>query len=210
MTISHGVATITDRGVTADQLEDAGVNVDDQPRAARSFAAVRDSIGLPFAIGAGPWEIASSVDVGDIAIAVQVLADAAIRADGLRVLGSGNRATSFADKSVSRLSARTAVVPKAKMPGRHGGDRQVTLAYKGNDDARFYVQALSGSDKDSRTRSYDHASGLFLGAPPDQKHRVALRQNASWELSLINNLREVCQVVDEDEIDDFVSSTAAA
>jgi hypothetical protein len=85
----------------------------------------------------------------------------------------------------------------------------VTLSYRGNGGEKFYVQALSGRNPEVRGHSYDHASGLFLGAVPTLTHRVALLENGSWELWQVRNLEEVCRVVVENEVDDFVASTAA-
>lgn len=205
--VRDGVALVTDRGLVADQLEDAGVSVD-SGKAAKSFAAVRDSVGLPPSLGSEAWEISAGVDRSDLAIAIQAITDAAMRADGLRVLGRSKMSASFADRSVRRLGLRTAVVPRAQMPGRSGERRQVTLAYKGNDDSEFYVQALAGRDQDARQRSYDHTSGLFIGAKPEKSHRIALLQEGRWDRWQVANLREVCRVIDEVEIDDFVDSTA--
>jgi hypothetical protein len=206
-TISGGVATVTDRGLTADELGDFGLDLS-SGRAARSFIAVRDSTGLAPAFGAEEWEITARVDAADIAIAVQAVADAAIRADGLRALAQTERVASFAEKTIDRISITTAVVPRAKLPGKHGSDRKVTLSYLGRDSQNYYVQALAGRDNETRIRSYDHASGLFLGASPSITHRVALLQHGRWERWQVENLTEVCKVIDEREADQFIADTA--
>lgn len=206
--VDQGVVTITDRGLTAEELCDAGLDMQ-SPRVARSFDAARDSTGLAPAFGSADWEITASADVGDIAIAIQSVADAAIRADGLRVLATAKRSSSFATQTIDRVSVRTAVLLRAPMPGKHGSSRQVTLSYGGRDEQPYFVQALSGGDKEARIRSYDHASGLFFGATPELTHRVALLQKGAWERWQIETLRDLCQVVDEEETDQFVAATAA-
>lgn len=204
---TDGVATVTDRGLAADELAIAGLDL--TGRAARSFAAVRDSTGLAPMFGADDWEISASVDAADVAIAVQAVADAVIRADGLRALVTAARPASFGDKTIARFAAHAAVVPRDKMPGKHGAMRRVTFSYRGRDEAQYYVQALAGRDTETRVRSYDHASGLFLGAAPEPNHRVALLQHGDWERWQIENLREVCRVVDEQDAEQLVADTAA-
>lgn len=206
--IADDVATVTDRGLAADELADAGLDIS-TGRVARSFAAVRNSTGLAPVFGAENWEITASVDAADIAIAVQAVADAAIRADGLRALAKSRRLADFAEQSVDLISHRTSVIPRAKMPGVHGSLRRVTLSYPGRDHKPYYEQALPGRDSETRVRSYDHASGLFLGAAPDLLHRVALLQQGDWELWQVKNLSQVCQVVEEKDADEFVAETAA-
>jgi len=206
--ISQDTVTVTDRGLTADELCDAGLDLQ-TTRVARSFAAVRDSTGLPPAFGSEDWEITASADIGDIAIAIQSVADAAIRADGLRVLSTVKRRMTFADRALRKFLDRAAVVPHPKMPGKYGSNRQVTLSYGGKDELPYYVQALSGGDNEARVRSYDHASGLFLGATPDMSHRVALLQQGAWEAWQVRNLGEVCRVIEEQDADEFIAATAA-
>ncbi len=209
VTIDGGIASVTDRGLAADELTDAGVDLQSS-RVFQSFSAVRGSTGLVPMFGAEPFEISASVDVEDVAIAIQAIADAAMRADGLRVLSATTRAVSFADRSIERVNARTPVIPRAPMLGRHGEKRVVTFSYTGRGDVSYYVQALSGKDPDARSRSYDHASGLFLGALPEKTHRIALLQDAKWEPWRVDYLQELCRTVDENDIDDFVDSTATA
>lgn len=208
VTFESGAVSVTDRGLTADELSDAGLDLS-SGRVARSFSAVCASTGLPPVFGAENWEITASADAADVAIAVQAVADAAMRADGLRALATSSRSATFAEVAVARVAARTAVVPHAKMPGKYGAIRRVTLSYVGHDNESYYVQALAGRDRESRVRSYDHASGLFLGAAPSITHRVALLQHGDWESWQVKNLGEVCRVIDEEEADDFIAATAA-
>jgi hypothetical protein len=206
--IEGGVVTVTDRGLAAEELADVGLDFS-SGRLARSFAAVRDSTGLAPMFGAEEWELTASADAADIAVAIQAVADAAIRAEGLRALSVSRRSVTFADRAIRQLSTRTPVVPRAKMPGKYGAERLVTLSYKGRDSQNYYVQALAGRDSETRSRSYDHASGLFLGATPSVTHRVALLQKGEWESWQVNNLTEVCKVVEETEADKFIAETAA-
>lgn len=208
VTIDGGVVTVTDRGLAAEELTDVGLDFS-SGRLARSFAAVRDSTGLAPMFGAEEWELTASADAADIAVAIQAVADAAIRAEGLRALAASRRSVTFADRAIHRVAARTAVVPRARMPGKHGAARPVTLSYKGRDRENYYVQALAGRDSDTRIRAYDHASGLFLGATPSLSHRVALLQEGDWEPWQVHNLTEVCKVIDETDADQFIADTAA-
>ncbi|WP_156686773.1 hypothetical protein [Mycobacterium sp. Marseille-P9652] len=208
VTIDDGVVTVTDRGLAADELSDAGLDFS-SGRLARSFAAVRDSTGLPPMFGAEEWELTAAADAADVAVAIQAVADAAIRAEGLRALAGSRRSATFADRAIDRVAARTPVVPRARMPGKYGPGRLVTLSYAGRDSENYYLQALAGRDSDTRIRSYDHASGLFLGATPSLNHRVALLQKGDWEPWQVHNLTEVCKVIDETEADQFIAETAA-
>lgn len=208
VTLSNDIVTVTDRGLSADELADVGVDIA-AGRANRSFHAVRDSTGLPPMFGADEWEISVTADIADIAVAVQAVEDAAMRADGLRALSRSIRPVTFADQAVNLVGSRVEVVPKARMPGKHGANRQVTLSYLGNDEQPYYVQALSGGGSETRMRSYNQASGLFIGAEPQRSYRVALLQHAAWDGWQVENLRDICRVVDEDEVNDFVKLTAA-
>lgn len=208
VTLSHDLATVTDRGQATGVLEDYGVDWT-KGRARDSIAAIRRSIGLPPVFGSQDWELTASVDPADVAIAVQAIADAAMRVDGLQVLARTARASSFADLSVQRVASRAAVVPRAKMPGKYGEHRQVTLSYPGSDGDDYFVQALGSRDRDTRTAGHDHASGLFLNAAPTVSHRIALLQSGSWEDWQVKNLQTVCRVVDEADVDEFVQGTAA-
>ncbi|AOT25780.1 hypothetical protein SEA_TORTELLINI_35 [Mycobacterium phage Tortellini] len=209
ITVTAGLVNVTDRGQTADVLLDYGVDRT-KGRAAASFDAVRRSVGLPPVFGSADWEITAAVDPSDVAIAVQAVADAAMRADGLRVLARDTRSASFADKSVRRISERTAVVPRARIPGRHGGQRPVTLSYPGKDGGDYFLQALASRDSETRLTAYDHASGLFMNAQPELSHRIALLEDGSWEPWQIKGLKSICRVVVEDEVDSLVQDTAAA
>lgn len=199
--------TITDRGQAADVLLDAGVDFN-TPRISQSFASVRESTGLPGSIGAENWEISVTVDRADLAVAVQAVTDAAMRSDGLRVLSRTQVAQTFADRVISTVGDQFPVVPKAPLKGRNGGLRRVT-ARVDVDDAHYYVQALSGRSSTQRWESFDHASGLFFDASPDPKHRVAIMQAGDWEFHQVQGLKQICRVVQEADVSDFMAGLAA-
>ena len=208
LTAAGDAVTVTDRGQSADELLNAGVDLRSKS-VYRSFASVRESTGLPGSIGAEDWELSVTVDSADLAIAVQAVSDAAMRADGLRVLSKAHVATTFADTVLMTVSERFPVVPRAPLAGRNGGSRKVTARVDVRDDDQYFVQALSGKTSERRWESYDHASGLFLNASPDPKHRVAIMQSGNWEYFQVEGLKSVCRVILEDEVPDFMNSLAA-
>lgn len=207
VTTGADVAQVTDRGLTADVLADYGVDLTAR-RAAESFAAVRKSVDLPPAFGAEDWEISATVDFADVAVAIQAVTDAAMRADGLKVLAAGAKPARFSEKSTQQVGCRTAVTPRAKMLGRHGSSRTVTLSYPGQDHQPYFLQALSAGDNETRTRHYDHTSSVFFRAVPDRSHRVALLQDGDWDDWQVSGLKDVCEVIREGDLNDFLTSTA--
>lgn len=201
--------SVTDRGTAADALADVGVDL--SGRARKSFEAIVKAIDLSPAFGAEWWEISVSTDQEGLAAAIQAVSDASMRADGLRALGGGRRRRSFGDVVVNAAAQHTAVVPRASMATRRGdAQRQVTLKFDGRREGeQFYLQALSSRDAEARSHAYDHASGLFLAAEPDQHHRVALLQDGPWERWQEDALRDVCEVVHQSEMEAYLHSVAA-
>ncbi|MDV7357688.1 hypothetical protein R4282_32360 [Rhodococcus oxybenzonivorans] len=198
---------VTDRGLAADQLHDLGIDIN-RGAGNRSFQAVINSTGLSPAFNAEPWEITASAERGDIAIAIQAVADAAMRADGLSALARAPRKRSFADRIVHSIGElNLQVVPKAPILGRHGGKRQVTARVDVRE--QYYLQALPGQSAQQRMDSYDHASGLFLDAVPSKDHRVAVIEEGKWEAWQVSSLKQICKVTDESELPQLLERIAS-
>lgn len=196
---------ITDRGLAAEELTDAQVNLESGV-AFKSFDVIRASTGLSPVFGAEWWEITAETDRADLATAVQAVSDAAMRADGLRALSRAPRKRTFSERVINSIASQNfTVIPKAKIAGRRGGQRQVTARVDARE--RFFVQTLSGTTSDQRLNSYDHASGIFFDAEPDRAHRLAvIQRNDKWESWQLESLREICTVTEESDLTDRLAA----
>ncbi len=192
---------ISDRGLIADHLDTFGVDLG-RTNVAESWSLIRSSVGFPVAFGADDWELTAVAGRATLALAIQAIADSAVRGDALRVLARGYVPQTFAGRITSRLGRTLAIVPKAPMPGRHGGVRIVTCT-AGTKRPR-YVQALSGGA--SKIPSFDHAVSLWAGSNTDKEDRVSLLQDrgSDWEPWQISQLAEVSQTVTERNIDALI------
>jgi hypothetical protein len=192
-----GQVEVTDRGLTAEQLSLVGVDIT-RGVAQSSWEAVRTSGHTLPAMGAESWEISAAGGWEQLSHLVQVVADTALRAEGLRVLTRQVRHRTFSESVVVRLAeARLPVVPRAPMSGRNGSARLVTC--KVDVESGFYVQALAGRDSEARLQAFDHGFALFSTAVPDQRRRIAVLQDAPWPAWQVNDLRDVATVLTGDE-----------
>lgn len=195
--------SVTDRGLTSDLLGMAGVDIS-RPNVAASWNAVLQSGRMPPAFGAEPWEITASGSPDDLSTLVQVVADTALRAEGLTVLATGRRRGTFADTVLQQVVAHNLpVVPRAPMPGRHGSQRKVTC--KIDVHAGVFLQALAGKDREARSGAFDHAAALFAGSAVSKSSRLCVLQGNEWDGWQIGDLREVAHVSLEDELPDLLA-----
>lgn len=202
------LVTVTDRGLVADHLDMFGVDLD-RTTVAGSWAAIRAGITFSPAIGSDDWDISAMGGQGEMAALVQAVADAAVRADGLRVLASGHTPKSFAGRVVAAIGERVAVVPRAALPDRFGAQRQVTCSV-GVSNVR-YVQALSSGSKARRVQNFDKARSMFSSSTAPEKHRVSLLEGSAstWDRWQMDGLREVGVVAFDHDIDRFIVGVLA-
>ena len=153
--VAADLVTVSDRTMTAFHLSDvAGLDLATGV-AARSWQAVLESAGVPIDLTARPWEIATTVDDGDLDRALRRIIEACLRADGLRFLAKGPRRLSFGARVTSLVSeVAQSVVPNQTVSLRSGGQRSVTVEATRGDGRRVLVQAMSSAD---RTAQCDHA-----------------------------------------------------
>lgn len=195
--------SVTDRGLTADLLGISGVDIS-RGSVAKSWEAVLKSGRTLPAFGAESWEITASGGAEDLPTLVQVVADTALRAEGLKVLASTRRGGSFAESVLRQITAHDlAVVPRAEMPGRHGSRRQVTC--KIEVAAGVFMQALAGKDRDTRSGAYDHAAALFGDSQAPLSSRLCVLQGRQWDKWQIDGLKDVARVSLDDELKDLLT-----
>lgn len=200
--------SVTDRGLTSDQLGLSGVDIS-RGAVAKSWAAVLKSGRTLPAFGAESWEITASGGAEDLPTLVQAVADTALRAEGLKVLASGRRGGTFADTVVQRITAHNlAVVPRAEMPGRHGSRRKVTC--KIEVAAGVFMQALAGKDRDTRSGAYDHAAALFGDSRAPLSNRLCVLQGGQWDKWQIDGLKDVARVSLDDELKDLLAEYSSS
>ncbi len=200
---------ITDRGMAADALALAGVDLGTKG-AASSWAAVKRQLDVPTSVltDVGQYELAGSSDTSGLGVALASVAEAVLRADGLRVLSNIRPRLTFPDRVIRHAHDKSlAVIPRAPVPTRFGATRSVTCRVEGKDWA--FVQALSAGSHFNE--AYDHARSIFGDAREDQrKHLVAIVAEAArpepWQL---RSLKEHSKVILEREQDDFFASLAA-
>lgn len=193
---------ISDRGLVADHLDTFGVDLG-RANIAESWNMIRASVGFPAAFGADDWELTAVTGAGTLAVAIQAVADSAIRGDALRVLARGYVPQTFAGRVTSILGRTLTIVPKAPIPGRHGGQRTVTCV-AGVKRPR-YIQALSGGA--SRVQSFDHALALWVGSDVEQSDRISLLQHhgRDWEPWQVAQLRDISRTITEEDIDALIA-----
>ncbi|MEO5710210.1 MAG: hypothetical protein ABIQ59_10355 [Nocardioidaceae bacterium] len=206
--VADGLFNLSDRGLAADALALAGVDLGGGA-AASSWAAVRDSLDLPAAVmrDLTPFEISGSADKEGLGLALTEVGEAVLRADGLRALGRQRRRLTFKDRVIRHAAERNlTVVPRAKVKTRFGSQREVTCRVQGSDWA--YVQALSGGPNFNET--YDHARSIFGDTKTSSDHLVSVIADnskiADWQE---RSLGELSRVVHESQQDDFWASLAS-
>lgn len=203
-----GEFVVSDRGQASDNLSLAGV--DFQKRAvARSWKAVQASVESdPFVVWIpSPWEIAARATQTDLGLAIHQVAEAAMRADGLRVLtGARTRGTRFDAKLISEASeAGLTVVPHAEIQSTVGVKRKVSVLIEGTRKA--YVQAV-GPTQDA-WESYDRARSLFADTQLDMKERfTVLSRESTLSREQIRGIGQHSEVVDEEDFPELLQRVA--
>ncbi|WP_327640013.1 DUF1828 domain-containing protein [Kribbella sp. NBC_00482] len=200
--IGEDLYNITDRGLAADTLAAAGVDLS-RRMPHNSFVAIKGSVELAPAIELdkpGEYDLSASATAAEVGRAVVELSEAVLRAEGLKALARQRKPATLKDRIVSlagRYDSLT-VQPLARMPLRYKGvRRQVSCRVAGPRDLAF-VQAVGRA---SQTTAYDHAKSIFSDASVPSSQRLAVIEGTyrleEWQLA---GLREVCSVVDENEL----------
>jgi hypothetical protein len=120
-------ARINDQGLLSNHLDVAGVDLG-KKQIATAWTRIQTSVGYAPDFSAKPWELSALAERNRLSSALYAVADAAVRADGLRVLASQYRPRSFSERVVRTLGRRLTVVPRAVIPGKYGSQRVVTCS----------------------------------------------------------------------------------
>lgn len=199
---------LTDRGLVADALSIAGVDLG-SGGAGSSWRAVQHSLELaPLASRpVSPYELTASADRTGLGWALTELGEAMLRADGLRALGRAPSRARFTDAVIQRASSKhLTVIPRARRRTRIGSDRTVTCKVEGRDWA--FVQALSASP--NVNEAYDHARSIFGDTDVGPSHLVAVVADGAlledWQRK---SLAGLSTVITESEQDEFWTSLAS-
>lgn len=208
--MSPDVYTVSDAGLSASELADCGVDVSSQ-RAVKSWNAVLRHMDVPPSMTAKPWEIQAETDRAGLSHAINVVAEACLRADGLSVLAAPASRRSFSERVTSTIAgAGLTVVPLARIPVRHGGARHVTCLVENEGKRDVFVWALSANDQNlSHDRAYSVFGGAVGSLRREQLVSAVEGALAHWEAPLLRSLEEVSVITAESGLVDAVRTAAA-
>ena len=205
-----GLFDLTDRGLVADALAIAGLDLASKG-AGSSWRAVRHSLELA-PLASRPvslYELTASTDRAGFGLgwALTELGEAMLRADGLRALGRAPSRARFTEAVIQRASGKhLKVIPRARLRTRFGSDRTVTCKVEGRDWA--FVQALSAGP--NVNEAYDHARSIFGDTDVGPSHLVAVVADGAlledWQRK---SLAGLSTVITESEQDEFWTSLAS-
>ena len=203
-----GLFDLTDRGLVADALAIAGVDLG-SGGAGSSWRAVRHSLELTPLVSrpVSLYELTASTDRAGLGWALTELGEAMLRADGLRALGRAPSRARFTEAVIQRASGKhLKVIPRARLRTRFGSDRTVTCKVEGRDWA--FVQALSAGP--NVNEAYDHARSIFGDTDVGPSHLVAVVADGAlledWQRK---SLAGLSTVITESEQDEFWTSLAS-
>lgn len=208
---------VSDRGSTAVRLHMTGMNVE-APKVAESWRRSVAVLNL-FNPGNEDLELAHFTDADQLGQSILKVAEASLRIDQLRWLHSAQPPVRFPDKVVRRLvkaaGERAVVRPNAPMKLRHGRTRQVTAAVGTDERCQVYVQAVGGSNRETRERAVEHCTHLFDyadGLDPDRRLAIVSGTREEWKDSYIETLAESTEVAfygEPDQLDEVLKRRLA-
>jgi len=208
---------VTDRGSTAVRLHMIGMNVE-TPKVAESWRRSIATLNL-FNPGNEELELAHFTDADQLGESILKVAEATLRIDQLRWLYSAHTPARFPDKVVRRLvravGERAAVRPNAPMKLRHGRIRQVTAAVGTDERSQVYVQAVGGSNRETRERAVEHCTHLFdyaEGLDSNQRLAIVSGTREEWKNYYIETLAESAEVAfygEPDQLDEVLKRRLA-
>lgn len=205
--LGHDHFLVSDRGVAADRLSVAGVDLS-TGSALRSWSLIRSGLDVVLA-EAGDFEIATTAARESLGVRLWDVASRALQADGLHVLGRARRTRVFPERIMRQaMDAGLAVAPNALLRNRFGGERKVTFKAQGATKSA-YIMAL-GKGGGSFTEDHDRAKMAFADSTLPRWERVVAINPASslapWHRP---SLKEVATVLDAPEVPDFLQDLAA-
>jgi hypothetical protein len=186
---------VSDRGMIADRLGSAGVDVS-RGVGARSWGMLNRGLAVTLA-EASPFELAVTTTSAGLGQAISDVAARALQGDMLKVLGRVRHPRGFTERAMESASAHhLGVLPDPELRNRFGGFRKVSFLAEG-DRGRCYVMALGGVN--SFIEDHDRARLAFEDAQVGSDEKACIVANAAhplpWHLS---SLEAVAQVFHED------------
>ena len=208
---------VSDRGSTAVRLHMTGMNVE-APKVVESWRRSVAALNL-FNPGDEDLELAHFTDADQLGESILKIAEASLRIDQLRWLHSAQIPVRFPDKVVRRLvkaaGERAAVRPNAPMKLRHGRIRQVTAAVGTDERRQIYVQAVGGSNRETRERAVEHCTHLFdyaEGLDFDRRLAIVSGTRDEWNDYYIETIAESAEVAfygEPDQLDEVLKRRLA-
>lgn len=190
--LNEDMFVVTDRGLAADALALAGVDLSSRAGSS-SWAAVKASLGLPPSVMTdfSEFEIAGSASRDELGFALTAVGETVLRADGLRVLGRKRKALSFPDRVIRQaFEHELTVVPRAKLSTKQGGERTVTCKVTSDSENWAFVQAMGAGSQGNE--GYDHLRSVFGDANVDREHLIAVIADgarlAAWQERTLDDL----------------------
>lgn len=174
----------------------------------RIHKAIARSTSSPCAqFEAHEGEIAALGDEENLADLIFGVGSAVIRVDQLRWMAQERRVGSFRERVVDRLvevvgGRKNLVTPNDTIQLRSGRKKHVTASvHKGNGnlfdfDHVVYIQALSGTNRETMEAAVDRCYHMFHQAEVDKVKRVAVASGSEsdWPEPLIAEMNEVSTV----------------
>ncbi len=203
-----GTYVVSDRGQAADNLNLAGLDFQ-KAAVSRSWLAIQQSVeNDPFVHRIqSKWELAARSDFADLGLAIHQVAEAAMRADGLRVLTGGrSNAPRFETWVIKEAHEEgLIVVPRAEIESTFGFKRRVSVLVEGKRKA--YIQAV-GPTQDVWD-SFDRARSLFADSTLDFNERfTVLSRDSALSGEQVKAIAKYSDVVDEKDYTGLLKQVA--
>lgn len=207
--VKSGLYDVTDAGLAANFLGDAGVDLNKRGPRDR-FKEIRAAVPFPPALLPGDrFDLSCSTETADLSEAILAIGEAAHAAQLLTPLGRRGRPRTLKQRIVRAVvSADLDYEANTQMPLRHGDtSRQVNFrVFQGERQA--FLQAVTNA---SANAGYDHARSLFSDAAVSKGDLVAvLERDTRLDAWQREGLGEVSQVVPEEELSDYLQGHLAA
>lgn len=210
---SHGrdQFLVTDRGQASDNLMVAGLDFG-RKNVMHSWESVQRSVEPDLSVMAAPskWELRGTATAESLGAVMHQVAEAALRADGLRALSAVRTAGAprFNEWVIKAASDRgLAVVPLAEIRSTTGVRRKVTALIQGRSEA--YVQAI-GATKDA-WEAHDRARSLFMDAEVDARQRfTVIAADSHLTGDQIRSIGQHSVVVEQGAVPGWLDTLAAA
>lgn len=209
---------ISDGGLAADRLGDAGVDL--SMRAARESWRLVTQIEAPMLADVSEFEVARTATVDSLGEAMWDVTVRCLQADGLRAIGKNQRQETFASRAIHAVAeAGLAVRPRAMLRNRFGGERQVHFQAQRvpvgdallspKRDAPEGVFVMTANIPGPFMESHDSVLNAFRGAEVDKGQRIAfLGPQARPDRWHIDSLSMECRVERVSKVEDFAEALA--